>query len=404
MPDPAQPLSGILVIDLSRHLPGPLISRLLADLGARVIKVEEPTLGDPVRHAIPRRDGQSALATLLLRGHESIALDLKQEPARASLGQLLTQADVLVESFRPGTLARLGLDPAHLRQRFPRLILCSLTGWGQTGPLAARAGHDLTYQAIAGSLAGRGAMPAIQVADIVGAWSATSAVLAALFRRQQDGAGCWIDQALLDAAGHANLTAWASEADGPKVVGEALLLTGGIPCYDLYSTHDGGLFALAALEPKFWQRFCRAVGRHDLLPAQYSSRPRVRQAVAELLASRSRSEWEALCAEHDIPGAPVLAAKEALAHPQVAARGLFTTTADGCPHLGFPALFDGLRPRGKASFPELGAQTMAVAREFALPVPVAQREQRRSGIGRRFRLRGCLLRFLVDVLETFRKR
>ena len=136
------PLDGILVVDLSRHLPGPLASRLLADLGARVIKVEEPTYGDPVRQAIPRKDGRSALAALLLAGHESLAFDLKAPKARESFEQLLSHADVLLESFRPGTLARLGLPPDELRRRFPELILCSVSGFGQGGPLAPQAGHD----------------------------------------------------------------------------------------------------------------------------------------------------------------------------------------------------------------------------------------------------------------------
>ncbi|HZF12680.1 MAG TPA: CaiB/BaiF CoA-transferase family protein, partial [Thermoanaerobaculia bacterium] len=207
----ARPLAGVLVVDLSRHLPGPLAAHLLADLGARVVKVEEPVHGDPVRQAPPHRHGQGALATLLLSGVESIALDLKQPAAREVVRRLAGRADVLLESFRPGTLARLGLDPAELRAANPRLVVGSLSGWGQEGPWAGRAGHDLSYQATAGTLAasvggaGGPRVPAVTVADLVGAWSVVTAVLAALVERGRSGEGGRIDAALVDAAAHANL-------------------------------------------------------------------------------------------------------------------------------------------------------------------------------------------------------
>ncbi|HXT51322.1 MAG TPA: CaiB/BaiF CoA-transferase family protein, partial [Thermoanaerobaculia bacterium] len=163
----AAPLRGLLVVDLTRHLPGPLGARLLADLGARVIKVEEPQAGDPVRAAAPLVGGKSPLAAMLLAGVESVALDLKQPAAVEALRGLLARADVLLESFRPGTMARLGLAPEVLRERYPRLVICSLAGWGQTGPYSARAGHDITYQAIGGALASTGVTPPIPVADVV---------------------------------------------------------------------------------------------------------------------------------------------------------------------------------------------------------------------------------------------
>ncbi len=392
---PTAPLDGLLVVDLSRYLPGPLVSRLLGDLGARVIKVEEPKLGDPVRHVPPVKDGHSSLATLLLSGHESLALDLRQGVARRCLETLLESADVLLESFRPGKLAELGLPPEELRRRFPRLVICSVSGWGQTGPDVHRAGHDLTYQAIAGGLAGGRAMPAVQVADVVGAWSAATSVLAALHRRDCRGSegsrqrranetpGCWIDQALLDAAGHAAITAWAAEADGEKADGQALMLTGAIPCYDLYPTKDGGRLALATLEPKFWRRFCRAVGRPDLIPRQYDSGEEVRREVTGITASRTRDEWLAFLADHDVPADPVLTPAEAREHPQVRARELVTDGADGLPRLGFPALLDGARPRGAETMPELGGDTDAVVDEFGLAAGLSKRKRHAGGVGRR---------------------
>src|SRR6185503_6980819 len=285
------PLTGLLVVDLTRHLPGPLAARLLADLGARVVKVEEPNAGDPVRAAAPLVGGKSPLAAMLLAGVESVALDLKQPAAVEALRGLLARADVLLESFRPGTMARLGLAPEVLRERYPRLVICSLTGWGQSGPYAARAGHDITYQAIGGGLASTGVTPPIPVADVVGAWSAASAVLAALLARERgsgEGGGAWIDQALLDAAVHANLTGWAAEAAAPRAVGEPLPLTGALPCYGVYATRDGGALAIGALEPHFWARFCEAAERPDLVGAQYETGERAHEKVAKLIASRTR--------------------------------------------------------------------------------------------------------------------
>jgi crotonobetainyl-CoA:carnitine CoA-transferase CaiB-like acyl-CoA transferase len=385
-------LAGVLVVDLSRYLPGPLVSRILGDLGARVIKVEEPRLGDPSRHAPEgMRDGQNALATLLLSGHESIALDLKKEAARLCLEELLGSADVLLESFRPGTLARLGLAPTELRRRYPRLVVCSVTGWGQSGPHAHRAGHDLGYQAVAGTLAASSGMPAVPVADVVGAWSAATATIAALYARSASGRGAWVDQSLLDAAGHAALTSWSAEADRPRGVGEPLMLTGSLPCYDLYRTADGGYLALSALEPRFWQRFCKVVERPDLRLRQFSSDPAVHREVAGVVAGRTRAEWTELMNEHDLPAEVVLSLSEALAHPQVGERGMLRSGPEELPRLGFPALVDGVRPRSDDAFPRLGEHTERIVEEFDLARDVARRRRRAAGIGRRRSVKGWLL-------------
>jgi len=384
------PLAGTLVVDLSRLLPGPLATRLLADLGARVIKVEEPSLGDPIRMSPPVREGVGSLAAILLSGVESIALDLKQPAGREVLSRLLARADVLLESFRPGTLARFGLAPEELRARFPRLVICSLSGWGQEGPYAKRAGHDLTYQAVAGSLAATAAMPAIQVADQIGAWSAVTAILAALVERQRTGAGRHIDAALLDASVHANLVGWAAEAGGRKGAGERLPLTGALPCYNLYATADGRLLALAALEPHFWRRFCVAAGREDLIRRQYSSSRRVHRQVEDLIRSRTLAAWMELAHREDVPAEPVLSAAEARAHPQVVARALLDSGPEGLPRLAFPARLDGERPRSAARVPKLGEQTRALLAELGVPRQVA----RAAGVGPRFSFKRWLMRFL----------
>lgn len=389
---PPAPLSGLLVVDLSRHLPGPLTARLLADLGARVVKVEEPTLGDPVRQAPPRRGGTGALAAILLAGIESVALDLKQQGARTVLEHLLERADVLIESFRPGTLGRLGFPPEELRERHPRLVVCSISGWGQGGPYARRAGHDLTYQALAGTLASTAAsvtMPAVQTADLTGAWSAVSSILAALLERERTGRGRHIDAALFDAAVHANLTAWADEAGGRKAVGERLQLTGALPCYNLYRTAEGDTLALAALEPHFWRRFCEAAGRKDLIRLQFKTADRARRKVASLIRSRTRAEWMDLLVREDIPAEMVLSAAEVRAHPQTRERSVLAEGPDALPRLGFPTRFDNERPRAGARVPGLGEHTRAVLEELGI------REYEESyGVGRRFSWKRLLGRWL----------
>jgi crotonobetainyl-CoA:carnitine CoA-transferase CaiB-like acyl-CoA transferase len=356
---------------------------LLCDLGARVVKVEEPRRGDPVREAPPLVRGRSALGAMLLAGLESVALDLKRPAGVEVLERLLAHADVLLESFRPGTLERLGLAPRELRRRFPRLVICSFSGWGQEGPWAARAGHDLTYQATAGSLAPTGGPPPVPVADVVGAWSAVAAVLAALHARGTSGEGAWIDQALLDAAVHANATTLAAEAEHPRAVGEPLPLTGALPCYNVYPTRDGVPLAVGALEPHFWARFCEAAGRPGLRRLQYARRAGARRKVARLVASHTRAEWEELLAGRDLPVEPVLAVAEALAHPQVVARDVVRRAPDGLLRLGYPARFDGGRPRAGESLPGLGEDTLRVLAQYALDRGRSPRELREAGVGSR---------------------
>lgn len=372
------------MVDLSRHLPGPLAAHLLADLGARVLKVEEPRRGDPVREAPPVREATGALAALVLSGVESVALDLKQPAAQEVLHRLLSRADVLLETFRPGTLARLGFAPEALRERHPRLVVCSLSGWGAEGPYAKRAGHDLTYQALAGTLASTTTMPAVPVADLIGAWSAVTAILAAVVERERTGQGSRIDAALFDAGFHAGLTAWAAEADGPKRIGKSLPLSGALPCYNLYRTSDGHPMALAALEPHFWERFCNAAGKPNLIRRQYDTSLRSRQLVQELIGSRTRSEWMDLFAREDIPAEPVLTPDEARVHPQAAEREMLRRGPDSLLRIGFPARIDGERPRSGDKVPGLGEHTAAVLEELGMTDRASRRELRQSGVGSRF--------------------
>ena len=377
----SRPLAGVTVVDLSRHLPGPLAAKLLADLGARVVKVEESRDGDPLRLAPPLVGGWSALAAALLSGVESVALDLKSETAREVLAALLERADALLETFRPGTLARLGFPPGELARRYPRLVVCSLSGYGEDGPQAARTGHDLTYQALAGALAPTARMPALPLADLLGAWSAALAVVAALRRRDATGRGARIDASLYDAALHANLVDWAEEAGGEREVGRPLPLSGALACYNLYMTADRGYVALACLERHFWERFCAAVGREDLVRRHLDTRPEAKRAVQAVVGARTRDEWAALAREHDLPIEPVLSAAEARAHPQARLRAVVGAGDDGLPRVAFPARFDGERPAASGRVPGLGEDTDAVLAE--LGVPMTGREKRAAGVGRR---------------------
>ena len=338
----AEPLGGRVVVDLSRHLPGPLTARMLANLGARVIKVERPPHGDPVRAA-------PGLADLLLGGVESVALDLGEERGRRVLAALLTRADVLLESFRPGRLSAFGFGPDELAGRWPRLVVCSISGWGATGPRAADAGHDLTYQAAAGAVAA--SMPNAPAADLLGAFAAVAAIAAALARTAATGRGCVIDASLYDAA---RLAAVVQSSVPP--------LSGVFPCYRIYSTSDGRRFALAVLEEGFWRAFCRAARRPDLEPLQYRPDAASHAAVADLFARRTADEWQELCRRHDVPGETVRGVDEARADGQASARGL--ELAAGL--LPFPALLDGRRPAAPGAVPEVGRDTAAVLLELGL--------------------------------------
>ena len=395
MSESPAPLAGTLVVDLSRHLPGPLVSRLLRDLGARVVKVEEPRSGDPVREAPPFVAGESALAGILLSGIESLALDLKRQAARDVLHAWLARADVLVESFRPGTLTRLGLDPEELRERYPRLVLCSVSGWGQDGPWAARAGHDLNYQAVAGVVGTTGAMPPAPTADILGAWSGTASILAALLERERTGKGTWLDVSLTDAAVHSNLAAWASAAGGPGSRG--LGLSGNLPCYRLYETADSELLSVACLEERFWRGFCDAAGRDDLRPLQYETSEAAHRRVEGVVRQRRLADWMERLAAFDLPVEPVATPVAAARHPQVRARGVLVRDARARPRLRFPVRFGTERPGGIAGLPDLGEDTERLLEEVGSPLlGLRKGQRRREGVGRRGRLRSWLRRRILE--------
>ena len=290
-----QPLADVLVLDFTTLLPGPLATLMLAEAGAQVIKIERPG-GEDMRRYEPRFDGESAMFAMLNRGKQSLVLDLKDSADRARLMPLVKRADVLVEQFRPGVMARLGLGANALRKVNPRLIYCSITGYGQSGPRAAEAGHDINYIGATGLLAlqpgplDRPNVPPALIADIGGGTlPAVMNILLALRQRDRTGKGCAIDIAMADAmftfAGHPLAV---GHITGQFPVAGNARLTGGSPRYQLYPTKDGKLVACGALEQKFWLAFTSAIGLAPEFVDDRSDPQATKRAVAAIIASRTR--------------------------------------------------------------------------------------------------------------------
>jgi crotonobetainyl-CoA:carnitine CoA-transferase CaiB-like acyl-CoA transferase len=320
-----QPLTGITVLDLTRLLPGGFCTLVLADLGADVIKIEEPGRGDYLRFMPPLGRTQSALFTALNRGKRSLTLNLKSPEGCGLLLELARGADVLIDGYRPGVLARLGLPHEALRAANPQLIICAITGYGQHGPLAGRAGHDLNYLGYAGALglcAPRGGgppiVPGIQLADIGGgALAAALGILAALLERQRTGAGQVLDISMTGGVLHwLALAAAEFWATGEAPAGGRGPLSGGYACYSVYATADDRALTVAAVEPHFWANLCRALGREAFIPLQYAPWPEQARLFAELDAlfrQRPLDAWMELLAGADVCVGPVLTLPEALA-------------------------------------------------------------------------------------------
>src|SRR5437764_9571070 len=328
-----RPLEGIRILDLSRLLPGGFCTLLLADLGADVLKVEDTGMGDYVRWAPPYHEGaedsaKSAMFLALNRNKRSIRVNLKDEGGRDVLLRLAGEYDVLLESFRPGVLDRLGVGYERLREENPGLVYCAITGYGQDGPLRDRSGHDMNYLGLIGLLGltgdrdGPPVQSAGQIADIGGgALMAAFGILAALRERDRSGEGQLVDVSMSDGAlswlGLAAARYFAEERTPRR--GE-LELAGGLICYRPYACRDGWV-TLGALEPKFWQAWCRGVGRDDLIERQFD--PPGSDAHAEVervFLERTREEWQAFASEVDCCLEPVLGLDEALASELVLAR------------------------------------------------------------------------------------
>jgi alpha-methylacyl-CoA racemase len=333
-----QPLSGLTVIDFSTLLPGPLATLMLAEAGATVIKIERPG-GEDMRFFPPRSGNVGTLYAMLNRGKQCLELDLKSTEAREKILELTNTADIVVEQFRPGVMERLGLGAEELCARNPRLIHCSITGFGQSGPRAADAGHDVNYMALTGLLAlscGRPenpVLPPAQLADIGGgSFPAVINILLALLQRDRTGRGCRLDIAMCDAMFTFALFAQAQlTALGRAPANGADLLTGGSPRYRLYPAADGQLIAVGALEDKFWHLLCDAVELPVALRDDKADPQRCARALAERIASRTAAEWAPLLAKADCCATPLATLEEAFCDPHFLERGLFDAVveADG---------------------------------------------------------------------------
>jgi alpha-methylacyl-CoA racemase len=332
------PLSDVRVLDLTRLLPGGFCSLLLADFGADVVKVEDTGMGDYVRWAPPYYGAEeqqalgtrSALYLALNRGKRSIRLDLKSERGRDAFLRLARDYDVVLESFRPGVLNKLGCGYAVLREANPRLVYCAITGYGQTGPNTQRAGHDMNYLGLNGLLGltgepgGRPIQSAGQIADLGGgALMAAFGVMAALRERERSRAGQLVDVSMTDGS-----LAWLAMVaaqylcDGEVPQRGRGNLNGGIACYLPYKAADGWV-TCGALEPKFWRNLCEGVGRPDLVDKQFAAPDsQDGQAIAAVFRERTRSEWKAFNDEHDAMIEPILDLNQALDSELVRERGM----------------------------------------------------------------------------------
>lgn len=334
-----QPLQGIRVLDFSTLLPGPLATLLLAEAGAEVIKIERPGRGDEMRSYAPKFGADSVNFALLNRGKRSIAIDLKAPGAVEKLMPLIESADVLVEQFRPGVMDRLGLGYDALKKRNPQLVYCAITGYGQHGPRADVAAHDINYVAESGMLAlaagadGAPVPPPALVADIGGGtYPAVINILLALKSRERTGAGCKLDIAMAD-----NLFAflyWAlgnglAAGEWPRPGRE--LVTGGSPRYNVYRTRDDRFIAAAPLEQKFWENFCVAIGLAPTLHDDAQDPAATTRAVAEIIRTKSAAEWRSRLEGRDVCCSVMASIEEALRAPHFVARGVFARriAADG---------------------------------------------------------------------------
>jgi alpha-methylacyl-CoA racemase len=364
-------LVGMKVLDLSQYLPGPFAAQILADLGAEVVKVEPPA-GDPMRGFIfVDEDGVSPFYKQVNAGKSVIRLDLKTATGRSVFEKLVGQADILLESFRPGVMERLGFSRERLGQCNPRLIHCALSGFGQTGPYRLRGGHDLTYVALTGGLSATGteAQPVITfppLADHAGAQQAVITILGALVRRGISGKGSFIDVSLFETALSWQSVGLTTTARHPALIERGHgLLTGGAAYYHIYKTADGRFMAFGAIEAKFWSAFCEAVDRSEWTGRQQEVLPQEALVadLQDLFGSRTFQEWCELAGRVDCCLEPVLAHNEVGDHPQVRERGLVHVGTDRAAEVLFPALIDGQPPLKRQPLMELPADQVLCAWE-----------------------------------------
>lgn len=362
------PLDSIRVLDLTRLLPGPFCTWLLADFGADVIKVEDPSLGDYARWSEPKQGDMGAMFHALNRNKKSLSLNLKTEKGREIFRQLVKEADVLVESFRPGVMDRLGVGYESLKEINPRLIYCAITGYGQDGPYAHLPGHDINYLSYAGMLDLQGVrggppfVPAVQVADIGGgALMAGMGILMALLARDRTGKGQFVDISMMD-----GVISWMPVLSDFLATGRLprrgeMVLSGGKACYGVYETADGRYLSVGALEPKFWEVFCQEIGKPEFisrLNAPLDEQERMKESIAAVMKTKTLAEWMDIFRDKDTCVAPVLNLEEAVQNPQVKHRQMVMEVQHPSlgmiRRVGFPIKLSETPAQYRHSAPKLG--------------------------------------------------
>lgn len=370
------PLKGIKVLDLSRYLPGPLCTQILADFGAEVVKVEDVGSGDLGRHLAPVVGGQSTRFYTVNRNKKSITLDLRQAKGREVFKKLVESYDVVIDQFRPGVMDKMGLGYEELKQINPGLIYCAITGYGLYGPMRDRAGHDVNYLNLSGvsELTGTSssgpAMSGVQIADIAGGTLyAVAAVLLAIISRSKTGRGQLCDVAMMD--GSISLLAytigeWCGWGRLPARGDD--VLTGGYACYNIYSTLDNKYVSLGAVEDKFWRIFCERLERPEYVSLQYvtTEQAAIKEDIRNIMKSKTRDEWVEFFSQDDICFTPVLTLEEMCQHPQVLAREMVQTVHNvrNCGKdvvvTGIPIKLSDTPGQVVLSFPELGGNNQEV--------------------------------------------
>ena len=380
VPDEATtgPLSGITVLDLTRLLPGGYCTLLLADLGADVVKVEEPGRGDYIRWTPPLVEGESAAHRALNRGKRSITLNLKDPVGAGLLKSLVREFDVLVESFRPGVMERLGVGYEALAADHPRLVYCAITGYGQDGPYRDRAGHDINFIGLGGVLSMTGTpggppvLPGVQIGDLGGGGMLGAiGVLAALVERATTGRGRFVDTSMLD-----GVVSWLSVHAGAFLAtGEAPQpgagpLSGGLACYRVYRAGDGRYLTVGALEPQFWRALCEALECPELIQDQFGPPDRQAQManrLDEAFGRRTRDEWVEAFRDLPVCVGPVNDLSEALRDPQVRHRGMVARVEGRDVGPGPAIKMSGLDHGPLRRAPGLGEHTAEVLRTVGVP-------------------------------------
>ena len=366
------PLSGIKILDLSRLLPGPLATQMLADTGAEIIKIEDVNSPDYIRFFPPFVGDDSALYLSLNRNKQGIALNLKSEEGKEIFFSLLKTADVVIEQFRPGVLDKMGIGYDYAKSINPKIIYVSITGYGQTGPYAQKAGHDLNYIAMSGLLANIGTkekpvIPGVQIADVSGSYAAVNGCLAALLQREKTGTGQHVDISMTDSAvPFATLIHAAAWADGRNIERENFQLSGELVNYNVYETADAKFVALGALEPKFWMTFCDAVNKPEWKNKTFGPADEIQKLKEEVSAffkNKTRKEWEEFSNQHDVCLSPVLETNELPNNPQLQARNMVLETEAGTKKLntiGAAIKFSASENQPTKSAPKFGQDTDSV--------------------------------------------